>query len=204
MEVRALRAIVAAIAPRAALTTLALMLLACGKGGAATAPSVASHSRAYAAASGPSDREVASFVKLMNAHRIALGLSPLVWDSRVAAVAKAHSRDMFDRHYFSHTSRDGRSSWDRLAAGGVTYSRAGENIAWGQGTGSAVLKAWLGSPPHRANIERGSYTRHGVGKVGTYWTHVFIRPRLALEQRGRKNSPPAHHGAEPPDDDREE
>jgi uncharacterized protein YkwD len=152
------------------------MLLACGEGVAATVPSPSPHPRAPARTTGPTDPEVVSFVKLMNKHRVSLGLSALVWDSRAAAAAQAHSRDMFKRHYFSHTSLDGRSTWDRLAEGGISYSQAGENLAWGQGTGSAVLTGWLGSPGHRANIENGSYTRHGVGKVGTYWTHIFIRP----------------------------
>lgn len=163
----------------AALAILAVMLLACVEGSAAAAASVASRARAPKPTAGPTDREIVSFVKLMNAHRVSLGLSALVWDSRAAAVAKAHSQDMFDRHYFSHTSPDGRTTWARLAARGVTYSQAGENIAWGQHTGSAVLTAWLTSPGHRANIEGDSYTRHGVGKVGTYWTHVFLRPRRA-------------------------
>jgi len=175
--------IVRGIARRVVLT---IMLLACGSGNASTAPVVESHTRAPAPTTGPTDREVASFVRLMNAHRISLGLSPLVWDRRAAAVAQAHSRDMFDRHYFSHTSPDGRSTWDRLAARGVIYSQAGENIAWGQSTGSAVLTAWLGSPGHRANIESASFTHHGVGKVGTYWTHVFIRPTRALPPRARR------------------
>ena len=166
------------VARCAALTILAVML-ACVEGGAATA-SVASHARAPARITGPTDPEVASFVRFMNRHRVSLGLSALVWDSRAAAVAEAHSRDMFRRRYFSHTSPDGSSMRERLAARGVTYSRAGENIAWGQVTGRAVLMAWLRSPGHRENIENGYYTRHGVGKVGTYWTHVFIRPRGAL------------------------
>ena len=161
------------LARRAALTILGLMLLACGDAAATTAPSA--RTRGAARAAGPTDRGVASFVRLMNAHRVSRGLAPLVWDSRAAAVAQAHSRDMYERHYFSHTSLDGRSTWDRLAARGVTYSRAGENIAWGQTTGRAVLASWLRSSGHRKNIERGSYTHHGVGKVGTYWTHVFIR-----------------------------
>ena len=170
------QSIVRVIAGCAALTILAVMLLASG-GGATTAHSVASHTRTAVPTTGPTDPEIVSFVKLMNAHRVSLGLSALVWDSRLAAIAQAHSRDMFDRRYFSHAWPDGRSTWDRLAARGVTYSQAGENIAWGQSTGSAALTAWLRSPGHRANIERGSYTHHGVGKVGTYWTHVFIRPK---------------------------
>jgi len=160
----------------AALTILAALLLATGEGSAAAAHPVASRTRAPAQPAGPTDPEVASFVKLMNAHRRSLGLSALVWDSRAAAVAQAHSRDMFRQHYFSHTSLDGRSTWDRVAERGITYSQAGENIAWGQATGREVLTSWLHSPPHKANIERGSYTHHGVGKAGTYWTHVFVRP----------------------------
>ena len=175
------QSIVRVIARCAALTILAAMLPPYGQGGGA-APSVASHARAPASTTGPTDPEVVSFVKLMNAHRISLGLSALVWDSRAAAVAQAHSRDMFDRHYFSHTSPDGRSTWDRLAARGVTYSQAGENIAWGQKTGRAVLTSWLKSRGHRQNIENGSFTHHGVGKVGPYWTHVFLRPRRALSR----------------------
>jgi uncharacterized protein YkwD len=112
----------------------------------------------------------------MNAHRVARGLPALVWDSRLAAVAEAHSRDMFRRHYFSHTWSDGSSTFERLADKGIAYSAAGENIAWGQPTGSAVLRSWLGSRGHRKNIENRAYTRHGVAKVGPYWTHVFLRP----------------------------
>ena len=165
--------VIAACAP-----TVLAILLTCG-GGATTAYSAVSHSRAVPT-TGPTDPEVASFAKLMNAHRVSLGLSALVWDSRLAAVAQAHSRAMFDRHHFSHKWPGGGSTWDRLAARGVTYSQAGENIAWGQSTGSAALTAWLRSPGHQANIERASYTHHGVAKVGTYWTHVFIRATGAL------------------------
>lgn len=153
------------------------------------------HERARARG-GPTSREVASFVKLMNAHRVALGLPALIWDPRLAAVARAHSQDMSDRHYFSHRSPEGRSIRDRLGARGVTYSWAGENIAWGQTTGRGVLEAWLRSPGHRENIERGSYTHHGVGKVGTYWTHVFLRPRSFPRRAGREASPGARLSAE--------
>jgi uncharacterized protein YkwD len=160
----------------AGLAILAVLLLPSGEGGEAIARSHATPTSAPARTTGPTNPEVVSFVKLMNAHRRSLGLSPLAWDSRAAAVAKAHSRDMFERNYFSHTSPNGRTMRDRLEARGISYSQAGENIAWGQETGREVLTAWLQSPGHRDNIERRGYTRHGVGKVGPYWTHVFIRP----------------------------
>ena len=121
--------------------------------------------------------EVRDFVTLMNQHRVDQGLAPLAWDDRVAAVAQAHSADMVARSFFSHTNPDGASPFDRLAAAGITYSSAGENIAYGYPTAESVLTAWLNSPGHRSNIENAGYTHHGVGLVGTHWTHLFIKPR---------------------------
>jgi uncharacterized protein YkwD len=140
------------------------------------ARSSASHSGAAKRTTGPTDSEVASFIRRVNSYRVSRGLPALVWDRRAAAVAKAHSRDMFEEGYFSHTSPDGRSLRDRLKAGSLNHSSAGENIAWGQETGRDVLEAWLRSKGHRRNIEGRDFTHHGVGKVGPYWTHILIRP----------------------------
>jgi len=123
------------------------------------------------------DPEIDSFVRQVNAHRVSIGLQPLIWHRGVAAVARAHSRNMVAHHFFSHADPDGLRGKDRLAVAGIRYAAMGENIAYGHATGTAVLKAWLRSPGHRENIEDPAYTHHGVGKVGTYWTHVFLRPR---------------------------
>jgi uncharacterized protein YkwD len=119
--------------------------------------------------------EAKEFVELVNEHRESEGLSALEWHPEIAGVALAHTEDMRDREFFAHDNPDGESPFDRLSAAGISYSRAGENIAAGQQTGQAVLDAWLGSPGHRANIENEAYTHHGVGYVedGHYWTHVF-------------------------------
>jgi uncharacterized protein YkwD len=154
-------------------TLLGLMPLASTE---TQARSSASHSDASTRTTGPTDSEVASFIRRMNSYRVSRGLPALVWDGRAAAVAKAHSRDMFEEGYFSHTSPDGRSLRDRLKARALNYSSAGENIAWGQKTGRDVLEAWLRSKGHRRNIEGQDFTHHGVGKVGPYWTHILIRP----------------------------
>lgn len=120
--------------------------------------------------------DVEEFVSLVNAHRVSVGCAALEWDGPVAAVAQAHSEDMVARDFFSHTNPDGATPWDRLAGGGVTYSLAAENIAWGYTTGEAVLDGWLGSAGHKANIENCALTHHGVGLVDWHWTHVFITP----------------------------
>ena len=124
---------------------------------------------------GPTSGEVETFVTQLNAHRESVGCGALVWHSATADVGYAHSQDMQDRGFFSHTNPDGDSPWDRLAEGGVTWNGpAGENIAQTPGGAESALQLWLNSSGHRANIENCAFDHHGVGLAGTYWTHVFI------------------------------
>jgi len=108
----------------------------------------------------------------------------LSWHCTLEEVAFAHSRDMGDHNFFSHTGSDGLSVGDRLSNAGYDWSEVGENIAAGQPTVTAVISAWLDSPGHCANIMRASYTETGAaGYLVTgsdypiYWTQVFARPR---------------------------
>ena len=119
--------------------------------------------------------EVATFVSAMNAHRVDEGCAPLAWRTDVAAVAESHSADMVDRGFFSHTSPEGDGPGERLDDAGIETQGWAENIAYGTGSGATVLGLWLDSPGHRANIENCALTHHGVGLVGTHWTHLFIR-----------------------------
>ena len=52
---------------------------------------------------------------------------------------------------------------------------AGENIAWGTGSGDRAFDMWINSSGHRANIENCSYTHHGVGLADGRWTHLFLQ-----------------------------
>lgn len=161
--------------------SLAPVILCASLGLACTAGSARTASVGRGAGSAPAvastDPEVASFVKEMNDYRVSMGLRPLIWHRGLASVARGHSKDMVARHFFSHENPDGLRSRDRLAVAGITYAAMGENIAFGHRTGASVLNAWLKSSGHRHNIEDPAYTHHGVGKVGTHWTHVFLRPR---------------------------
>lgn len=121
------------------------------------------------------DPEVVAFVEEMNTHRLAEGCEALTWHSGVAGVARAHSQDMVDRDFFSHTNPDGESPFDRLDSAGVGWSgAAGENIAMGTSDAETVLGLWLNSSGHRANIENCAYSHHGVGLVSGRWTHLFV------------------------------
>ncbi len=113
---------------------------------------------------------------LVNEARADADCAPVTADPALAAVARAHSADMRDRDYFSHTSPEGLSPFDRAEQAGVDYSRA-ENIAVGQPDATAVMEAWLESPGHRANILDCDLTRLGVGVAegtgGPWWTQLF-------------------------------
>lgn len=151
-----------------AVLATAWMLIACGGDDVPTAPG---------AIDGPpagTDAEIVELVDLVNARRADAGCAGLAWHADVADVAEAHSQDMQDRNFFSHTNPDGDDPFERLAAAGIAYATAGENLAMGTGDGGQAFQLWIDSPGHRANIENCAYTHHGVGLVSGRWTHVFV------------------------------
>jgi len=146
---------------------------------AVPSPAVPSPAASQPAAARCGTPQESAALVLVNAHRAKLGLSQLRCDPVVLKVARAHSQDMCDRSYFSHTSPEGKQPWDRLRAGGVRFQGAGENIASGYAGAAEVHAGWLASPGHRANIERAGITRAAVGVVdcggNLIWTQLFVR-----------------------------
>ncbi|MEU9187234.1 CAP domain-containing protein [Streptomyces sp. NPDC048484] len=123
-------------------------------------------------------RTTAEVVALTNAERAAAGLPPLAEDAPLTRAAQAHSADMVARAFYSHTSPDGSEPWHRAAAAGSTRRTIGENIACGQRSPAEVVRGWMDSPGHRANILKPAFTHIGVGfagggSAGTYWTQLF-------------------------------
>jgi len=116
-------------------------------------------------------------IRLVNIERANAGLPALKNDWELARVAEFKSQDMHDRNYFNHTSPTYGSPFTMIKNFGITYKSAGENIAKGQGTASEVVKAWMNSEGHRANILSKNFTHIGVGYVkdGNYWTQMFIQ-----------------------------
>lgn len=119
-------------------------------------------------------------LKLVNAERSKAGVKPLTLNWELSRVAKFKSEDMRDNNYFSHTSPTYGSPFNMIKNFGISYSAAGENIAAGQKTADEVMKAWMNSSGHKANILSANYTQLGVGKAtggsyGTYWTQMFIK-----------------------------
>jgi uncharacterized protein YkwD len=107
----------------------------------------------------------------------------LSWHCTLEDVAYAHSRDMGDNNFFSHSGSDGLTVGDRTRNAGYDWSAVGENIAAGYQTIDEVVTAWLDSPGHCVNIMNSVYTEFGAASysvVGSdypiYWTQVFARP----------------------------
>jgi uncharacterized protein YkwD len=111
-----------------------------------------------------------STVCLVNVERAQRGMRPLKVNRRLSRAATGHAGDMVRRDYFSHDSLSGASFVDRIRrAGYLTGPRAwivGENLAWGSGDRSspaAIVRAWMNSPGHRANILQRRFREIGIG-----------------------------------------
>jgi uncharacterized protein YkwD len=98
----------------------------------------------------------------MNEARAAHGLTALKLDTRLEAAARAHTRDMVRRHYFDHGP-----FVDRMQRYNVQGRVIAENIAWWPGSSIArlVVRMWLKSPEHRANLLRPGFRRVGVAAL---------------------------------------
>ena len=115
---------------------------------------------------------------LVNEERSTAGLRPLAWDDRLVPVARQHSEEMFRLKYFSHVSPITGSPFDRLRAAGISYTRAGENLAYAQSV-SVAHRGLMQSPGHRENILRPEFTRMAVGVIsagpyGRMFTQLFL------------------------------
>ena len=130
----------------------------------------------------------ASVVNETNTYRIQHGCPPLILSAQLSDAAQSHSEDMALSDFFSHTSSDGSTPWERIERTGYRYSLAAENIAAGYTTPEAVVQGWMNSAYHRENILDCNLREIGVGYYyqkddnGTanychYWTQVLATPK---------------------------
>ena len=115
-------------------------------------------------------------ITLVNQERAKEGLSPLAYDASIEKAALIRAKEI--QTSFSHTRPNGSSFSTVFKEAGVTYRRVGENIAWGQKTPEEVVRVWMNSPSHRANIMNANYGRIGVGHLTnsrgvSYWVQLF-------------------------------
>lgn len=90
---------------------------------------------------------------------------PLVMDDRLMLYAKDWADWMAENNRMTH------SSMNKIMRLG--FNKVGENIAWGQENEKSVMKSWLLSPGHRANIMSTSYTKIGCAASYNSYNHLY-------------------------------
>jgi uncharacterized protein YkwD len=96
-----------------------------------------------------------------NLQRQRHGLPPLELDERLLKSARSHCQWMCRRDSLQHTT-----------------APVAENIAWGQSSAAEVVRDWMNSPGHRANILSRLHRRIGIAAYAMpggriYWCQQF-------------------------------
>ncbi len=83
---------------------------------------------------------------------------PLAMNTILLGIAQAHSQDMYNLNYFSHTDPNGTTPFDRMTHAGYDYVRAGENMAASTAAAATELEDLMmvdsgtTGRPHRVNL----------------------------------------------------
>ena len=106
----------------------------------------------------------------VNARRESNGLDSLSTDETLAAAARAHSRDMAENDFFSHTAPGDDSFADHYRDEGVSCRGLGENILVRslrtddvEAIAANAVDQWMDSSGHRQNILDDDWAVDGVG-----------------------------------------
>ena len=134
-------------------------------------------------ASAQISQQEAAMVTRLNRDRKAQGLPALRLDERLSEIARHHSADMRDHHFFEHASPRTGNVDNRLDAAGYAFLTARENLSEAPDI-ERGQEGLLKSPPHYANIMSNDVTHVGVGIVtggvvderNLTITQVFARP----------------------------
>ncbi|CAH8286309.1 uncharacterized protein YkwD [Mariniflexile fucanivorans] len=113
---------------------------------------------------------------LINNHRLDMGLNALSDMTLVKSVAFTHTDYMVDNNVVSHANFYKRSDYLKANAGATKVT---ENVAYGYSSAESVVKAWLKSDAHRANME-GDFTNFDLAAEQNaegkwYYTNIFIK-----------------------------
>jgi len=107
---------------------------------------------------------------LLNVQRRAHGLRALRENAKLRGAAARYSRLMVRQGFFDHVSPSGSTLQSRVTAthylDGARSWSIGENIAYGTGpyaTPRSIVRSWMHSPGHRANILNGTFRDIGIG-----------------------------------------
>lgn len=104
------------------------------------------------------------------------------WSCTLEGAAAAHSEDMGQNNFFSHTGSDGLRVGARADAAGYAWQMVGENIAVGFNSAEATMQGWLNSPSHCRTVMNPNYQETAFSLYLTedadyysYWTLLMAK-----------------------------
>lgn len=114
-------------------------------------------------------------ITMVNQERVSRGLSSLDLDTNLRDVGRNHCIDMFQRGYFSHYTPEGLSPFDRMAQFNISFTYAGENLAFSPSV-ELAMQGLMQSPGHRANILSSNFGKIGIGVIdGGIYGEMFCQ-----------------------------
>jgi uncharacterized protein YkwD len=112
------------------------------------------------------------------------GLKPFCVHPALQNAARAHSKDMIQRHYFSHhTKGSNEDPCSRIRRFGYDWSSCAENIGYNT-TPDSMFRTWMNSAGHRRNILDPKFREIGVGAcTGDYFNNKTTMYTVDLGSR---------------------
>ena len=104
-----------------------------------------------------------TLLQVTNSSRQQYGRSTLRLNNELNAAAQAKASDMSAKNYWSHKTPEGDDPWVFIDNAGYTYSKAGENLAYGFKDSSTTVNGWMKSPSHRDNLLDSQFLDVGFG-----------------------------------------
>lgn len=119
----------------------------------------------------------------INRERVRTKRSLLIWDERLAEIARGYSREMASQGFFGHSDPSGRKVQDRIEMARIrNWRKVGENLFWVESRdnfGPLAVRLWMDSPSHRDNILDRDWKSTGIGVWRSengrfYVTQIFL------------------------------
>ncbi|HZL19114.1 MAG TPA: CAP domain-containing protein [Polyangia bacterium] len=110
------------------------------------------------------DQAERQMLALVNRDRLRAGLRPVAADARLAAIARAHSRDMVEHDFVGHVSPRTGTAMDRVRRAGLSPALVMENVGRAYDADEAE-DGFLSSPGHRGNLLDPHARLVGIGIV---------------------------------------
>ena len=125
-------------------------------------------------------------LRLINIEREKLDLTPLETTANYKEIADIRAYETSS--YFAHKRPNSSSCSTIYAENNLYYYLAGENIAYGFKTPEALVKAWMNSSSHKANILNKNFSYAGVGYYRgdnglIYSSLLLCKPKITDEFR---------------------